>query len=148
MPDGKWVSSWKDRDGRQQSGIVSMFEAHQPDGVERRPHPAAKRVLSLRQNDLVAVEPNGQDRKIMRVVKFSGGGQITFAEHQEAGPLKARDAASSDIDPFKYFYSSAGGLQKAKARQVRIDELGRKIGRANVRTPVTNANIVCSLMLE
>src|SRR3546814_1467553 len=65
------------------------------------------------------------DLKIMRVVKFSGGGQITFAEHQEAGPLKARDAASSDIDPFKYFYSSAGGLQKAKARQVRIDELGR-----------------------
>src|SRR3546814_4725150 len=81
MPDGKWVSSWKDRDGRQQSGIVSMFEAHQPDGVERRPHPAAKRVLSLRQNDLVAVEPNGQDRKIMRVVKFSGGGQIRSEEH-------------------------------------------------------------------
>ncbi len=125
MPNGKWVSSWKDREGRQQSGIVSMFDAHQSDVVERRPHPAAKRVLSLRQNDLVAVEPNGQDRKIMRVVKFSGGGQITFAEHQEAGPLKARDAISGDIDPFKYFYSSAGGLQKAKARQVRIDELGR-----------------------
>src|SRR3546814_8706310 len=32
LPDGKWVSSWKDRDGRQQSGIVSMFEAHQPEG--------------------------------------------------------------------------------------------------------------------
>src|SRR3546814_18359358 len=71
-----------------------------------------------RQNDLVAVEPNGQDRKIMRVVKFSDGGQITFAEHQEAGPLKARDAASSDIDPFKYFYSSAGGLQDRKSTRL------------------------------
>lgn len=125
MPDGKWVSSWKDRDGKSHSGIVSMFDAHQTGQPEQRPHPAAKRVLSLRQNDLVAVEPQGQPRKIMRVVKFSGGGQITFAEHQEAGPLKARDATSPDIDPFKYFYSSAGGLQKAKARQIRIDELGR-----------------------
>ncbi len=125
MPDGKWVSSWKDRDGKQQSGIVSVFEAHQPGMTERRPHPAAKRVLSLRQNDLVAIEQNGQDRKIMRVVKFSSGGQITFAEHQEAGALKARDATDSNMDPFKYFYSSAGGLQKARARQIRIDELGR-----------------------
>jgi CRISPR-associated endonuclease Csn1 len=124
MPDGKWVSSWKDRDGKLHSGIISMFDAHQTDQLDQRPHPAAKRVLSLRQNDLVAVEPQGQPRKIMRVVKFSGGGQITFAEHQEAGALKARDATSSDIDPFKYFYSSAGGLQKAKARQIRIDELG------------------------
>ncbi|CAM4157494.1 CRISPR-associated endonuclease Cas9 [Novosphingobium lubricantis] len=125
MPDGKWVSSWKDRDGKSHSGIISMFEAHQTGQPEQRPHPAAKRVLSLRQNDLVAVEPQGQPRKIMRVVKFSGGGQITFAEHHEAGPLKARDATSPDIDPFKYFYSSAGGLQKARARQIRIDELGR-----------------------
>lgn len=124
MPDGKWVSSWKDRDGKSHSGIISMFDAHQVGQSEQRPHPAAKRVLSLRQNDLVAVEPQGQPRKIMRVVKFSGGGQITFAEHQEAGPLKTRDATSPDIDPFKYFYSSAGGLQKAKARQIRIDELG------------------------
>lgn len=125
MPDGKWVSNWKNKDGKSQSGIVSMFEAHQPGTSDRRPHPAAKRVLSLRQNDLVAIEPHNQTHKIMRVVKFSGGGQITFAEHQEAGALKARDATSSEVDPFKYFYSSAGGLQKAKARQVRIDELGR-----------------------
>lgn len=124
MPDGKWISSWKDRNGNSHSGIVSMFDAHQARQVEERPHPAAKRVLSLRQNDLVVVELHGQPRKIMRVVKFSGGGQITFAEHQEAGALKARDAAPPDIDPFKYFYSSAGGLQKAKARQIRIDALG------------------------
>ena len=90
-----------------------------------KPHPAAKRVLSLRQNDLIAVEREGGPREIMRVVKFAGGGQITFASDNEAGALKARDAEAKDIDPFKYFYSSASGLQKAKARQIRLDELGR-----------------------
>ena len=125
MPDGKWISSWKDRGGKSHSGVVSMFDAHQTDRPLHRPHPAAKRVLSLRQNDLVAVEPQDQPRKIMRVIKFSHRGEITLADHQEAGALKARDATSSDIDPFKYFNSSASGLQKAKARQIRIDELGR-----------------------
>jgi len=124
MPDGKWVSRWKDRHGRQKSGVVSMFEAHQSDAAERRPHPAAKRMLSLRQNDIVAVEPNGHDRKIMRVVKFSSRGEIVLAEHQEGGPLKARNATADDIDPFKYYYASASRLQEDKVRQVRIDELG------------------------
>ena len=125
LPDGKWVSGWKDKDGKPQSGVVSMFDAHQPVALDRRPHPAAKRVLSLRQNDLIAIEPQGQARKIMRVVKFAGRGDITFAEHMEAGSLKTRDATSNEIDPFRYFNSSASGLQKAKARQIRIDELGR-----------------------
>lgn len=125
MPNGKWVSSWKDRDGKNQSGIISVFDAHRRGYEPARPHPAAKRVLSLRQNDLVAIEPVGQPRQLMRVVKFSSSGQITFADHQEAGALKARDATDNDVDPFKYFYSSAGSLQKANARQVRIDELGR-----------------------
>jgi CRISPR-associated endonuclease Csn1 len=102
-----------------------MFDSHKRCGDVPKPHPAAKRILSLRQNDLVAVERDGNPREIMRVVKFSGGGQITFAADNEAGALKARDAESNDNDPFKYFYSSAGGLQKAKARQIRLDELGR-----------------------
>lgn len=125
MPDGKWVSKWKDRNGVERSSVVSMFDAHQADIVEMKPHPAAKRVLSLRQNDLVAVERDGGPRQIMRVVKFATKGEIAFAQHNEAGPLKARDALSIDIDPFKYFLSSASGLQKAKARQIRIDELGQ-----------------------
>ena len=102
-----------------------MFAAHQAVQPEQRPHPAAKKVLSLHINDLVAVEPHGQPRQIMRVVKFSSQGHIAFAEHQEAGPLKARDLTSPEIDPFRYFYSSASGLKKAQARQIRIDDLGR-----------------------
>lgn len=124
MPDGKWVSSWKDKDGKSHSGVVSMFDAHQTGQPEQRPHPAAKRVLSLRHNDLIAVEPQGESRRIVRVVKFSMGG-IVFAEHNESGALKARHSLSNDVDPFRYFTSSASGLQKANARQIRVDELGR-----------------------
>ncbi len=125
LPDGKWVSFWKDRDGIARSGIVSMFDAHQPNQTDRRPHPAAKKMLSLRQNDMLAIERDDGPREIVRVVKFSGNGQIALARDNEAGALKARDATPNDLDPFKYVLSSAGGLKKIKARQVRIDPLGR-----------------------
>lgn len=114
LPDGKWTSD-----------IVSMFDAHQPGQADRRPHPAAKKVLSLHQNDMLAIERDGGPREIVRVVKFSGNGQIALAHDNEAGALKARDATPNDQDPFKYVLSSAGGLKKIKARQVRIDPLGR-----------------------
>ncbi|MFN3553409.1 MAG: type II CRISPR RNA-guided endonuclease Cas9 [Novosphingobium meiothermophilum] len=123
LPDGKWITRWKDRDGIEHSGIVSLFDAHQPSQVYHRPHPAAKKVLSLRQNDLVAVEHDGDPGKIMRVVKFSANGSITFAPHNEAGPLKTRD--TDPADPFRYVTTVASGLKKMRARQVRIDELGK-----------------------
>lgn len=114
LPNGKWVSD-----------IVSMFDAHQPGAANRRPHPAAKKMLSLRQNDMIAIEREGEARIIVRVVKFSGNGQIALAQDNEAGALKARDATPNDLDPFKYVLSSASGLKKLKARQIRIDPLGR-----------------------
>ncbi|MCB2051969.1 MAG: type II CRISPR RNA-guided endonuclease Cas9, partial [Novosphingobium sp.] len=123
LPDGKWVTKWKDREGSEYSGIISMFDAHRRDAEPPRPHPAAKRILSLRQNDLLAIERNGGPVEIVRVVKFSGNGSIQLAQHNEAGALKARDA--DKVDPFKYINSSGSGLQKAKARQVRVDDLGR-----------------------
>ncbi|HWW63159.1 MAG TPA: type II CRISPR RNA-guided endonuclease Cas9 [Sphingomonadaceae bacterium] len=113
LPDGGWKHS-----------TVSVFAAHQRGYELPRPHPAAKKILDLRQNDLVAIERDGT-RAIMRVVKFSESGQVTLAAHNEGGALKARDAASNDIDPFKYVAPTAGGLKKLKARQVRIDPLGR-----------------------
>ena len=114
LPDGKWVSD-----------IVSTFDAHQPDQASRRPHPAAKKMLSLHQNDMIAIERDGGPREIVRVVKFSTIGTLQLAASIEGGALKARDAAPQDIDPFKYINSSAGGLQRIKARQIRIDPLGR-----------------------
>lgn len=122
MPDGKWTSKWKDRDGLEHSGIISMFDAHQRGKPESKPHPAAKRVLSLRQNDLIAVEREGGPREIMRVVKFSSNGSMQLAAHNEAGALKGRDADA--VDPFRYINTSATGLKNMKARQIRIDALG------------------------
>jgi len=112
-PDEKWIAD-----------IVSMFDAHRSDGGDRRPHPAAKKVLSLRQNDMLAVERD-EENQILRVVKFSSTGQITLAPQNEAGALKARDASPQDVDPFKYIYSSGSGLKKMRAHQIRIDPLGR-----------------------
>ena len=114
LPNGKWTSD-----------IVSMFDAHRSDQQDRRPHPAAKKMLSLRQNDILAIERNGGPPQIVRVVKFSTIGTIALAADNEAGALKARDAAPNEVDPFKYVLSSAGGLKGLKARQVRVDPLGR-----------------------
>ena len=122
MPDGKWVTKWKDWSGKDHSSIVSMFEAHGRTAVLSKPHPAAKRVLRLRQNDLLAIERNGGPREIVRVVKFASKGDLVLAPHNEAGALKARDADRSD--PFKYINTSASGLKRDKARQIRIDPLG------------------------
>ena len=113
LPDGKWVTD-----------IVSMFDAHSPEASNRRPHPAAKKVLSLRQNDMLAIERDSGEAQIVRVVKFSRSGLI-LAGQNEAGPLKARDAATNEADPFRYISASATSLKREKARQVRIDPLGR-----------------------
>lgn len=115
---------WQLPDGNWKHATVSVFSAHQRDYVLPRPHPAAKKMLDIRQNDLLAIEKDGA-REIVRVVKFSEKGQVTLAAHNEGGALKARDAAANDIDPFKYVAPTAGGLRKLRARQVRIDPLGR-----------------------
>lgn len=114
LPDGKWIAD-----------VVTMFDAHRPDRDPQaaRPHPAARKVLSLKQNDLVAYEHPKDGRTIGRVVKFSMAGQIVFAAHNEAGALKARDADGDD--PFKYFSKAASGLREIGARQVRVDATGR-----------------------
>ncbi|REF69742.1 type II CRISPR RNA-guided endonuclease Cas9 [Paracoccus versutus] len=114
MPDASW-----------RHDVVSTFNAHRSDYRDLRPHPAAKKVLSLRQNDMIAVERNGGLREIMRVVKFNQAGRLTLCPPNEGGKLQNRDAAPNDADPFKYTYLSPSSLKNAKARQVRIDPLGR-----------------------
>lgn len=111
MPDGRWTSV-----------VVSVFDYHQAGFEIERPHPAARKVLSLRQNDLIAVERNGA-RQIMRVQKYGQNGQIFLIEHQEAGKMSDRDKSADD--PFKFWGPVAGSLKALKARQVRVDPLGR-----------------------
>jgi CRISPR-associated endonuclease Csn1 len=111
LPDGKWVSQ-----------VISTFDIHQCGYQETRPHPAAKKMMSLRQNDLIAIERDGAVRQIMRVQKFGQNGQIFLIEDKEAGDMTKRN--KSVDDPFKFYGPSASSLKQMKARQVRINELG------------------------
>jgi CRISPR-associated endonuclease Csn1 len=111
MPDGKWLSS-----------VLSTYDMHQKGFMEPKPHPAAKKILSLRQNDLVALEKEAGILKIWRVQKFGQNGQIFFIEHHETGNMPQRDKDS--VDSFKFWGPGTSALQKMKARQIRIDELG------------------------
>lgn len=111
MPDGKW-----------QADVITRFEAHQPDfnPQNRRPHPAAKKVLSLQQGDLIAIEEDGV-RKIMRIVKFDQSGSIYFAQHNEANV----DARTRDkLDSYNMTKKAASRLATLKARKVRVDDIG------------------------
>jgi len=112
LPDGKWVAE-----------VVSTFDAHQPGWTSaiRTDNPTARKILSLKQGDMVAIG-HEEERRILRVVKLSRG-QVILADHKEAGSLKSRD--SDKVDPFKYVYLSASSLRSNKARQVRVDEIGQ-----------------------
>jgi len=112
LPNGRWTAV-----------VVQRFDANQPDfdPVTFRPHPAAKKIIRLHIDDMVALEDGGR-RRILRVVKMSGQ-TITMADHLEGGALKARDADKNDI--FKYTSRSASGLKDVGFRKVGVDEIGR-----------------------
>lgn len=112
LPNGKWGSV-----------VVRRFDANQPDfsPATFRPHPAAKKVMRLHIDDMVAVNDGGK-RRVLRVVKLSGQ-KITLADHFESGALKTRDADKEDH--FKYLEKSANVLKSMGLRKVGVDEIGR-----------------------
>src|SRR5690606_32534307 len=123
-PDGKWKSE-----------ILPLFDAAQEEGKKDRDddkvksppgirdtYPTAKKMMTLRQDDMIAIEgPEG--RRIMRVVQFSTNGTTQLPEHFEGGALKTRDADKDDY--FSYLNTSASGLQKLSARKLRITPGGK-----------------------
>lgn len=121
--------------GRWAAFIVSSFLAAQIFEADRKRPNDEKRlrhktltnndkplVMRLCQDDYLALG-DGEERKIYRVVKLSEG-EITAAEHFEAGALKERHETNQAIDPFRYLRASVSALQKAKARRVFVTELG------------------------
>jgi CRISPR-associated endonuclease Csn1 len=112
LPNGRWTAV-----------VVQRFDANQPDfdPAKFRPHPAAKKIMRLHIDDMVALEDGGR-RRILRVVKMSGQ-TITMADHLEGGALKARDADKNDI--FKYVSKSASALKDTNFRKIGVDEIGR-----------------------
>ena len=115
---------WETLDGKWNSEVVSMFDAHQPKWSSQfhKDNPTARKVLSLQQNDMVAYNDPEKGHVIARIVKFGQNGQIFFAPHNEAD-VSARD--SNKNDPFKLTVKTATGLKKMQFRQIRVDEMGR-----------------------
>lgn len=123
-PDGNAFGDiYRLANGRCTTVVVRRFDANQPgfDASRLRPHPAAKRLMRLHIDDMVALEDGGR-RRILRVVKMSGQ-KITLADHQEGGALKARNEAKED--PFRYLERSAGTLVEMGLRKIGVDEMGR-----------------------
>lgn len=115
---------WETLDGKWNSEVISMFDAHQPKWSSEfhKNNPTARKVLSLQQNDMVAYNDPEKGHVIARIVKFGQNGQIFFAPHNEAD-VSGRD--SDKNDPFKLTVKTATGLKKMQFRQIRVDEMGR-----------------------
>lgn len=123
-PDGNaFADIYQLPNGRWKAVVVRRFDANQLDydPAQDRPHPAAKKIMRLHIDDMVALEDAGR-RRILRVVKMSGQ-TITMAGHKEAGALKTRDADKTDS--FNYFSKSVSALKGLGFRKVGVDAIGR-----------------------
>jgi CRISPR-associated endonuclease Csn1 len=123
-PDGNaFADIYQMPDGRWQAVVIRRFDANQPgfDAARLRPHPAARKIMRLYNDDMVAVG-DGPDRRILRIVKMSGQ-TIFLADHLEAGGLKKRDQDPDDA--FKYLAKSANAFRPLNLRKIGIDEVGR-----------------------
>lgn len=111
---------WQLPDGKIKAQVVTTFEAHQP-GFEKRPHPAARRILRVFKRDMVKLERDGET-VTGYVQKLTLPHGLFIAPHTESNA----DARNRDnTDEFKFIQMSAGPLIKANARRVYIDEMGR-----------------------
>lgn len=111
---------WRMPDGKMVPQVITTFEAHQVE-VDKKPHPAAKRLLRVFKRDMVAIERDNQTI-IGFVQKLDPANGLFIAPHKEANA----DARHRDKDDdFRFYQMSAGTLIKAKARRVYVDEMGR-----------------------
>lgn len=111
---------WRLPDGKVVPQVITTFEAHQI-GVDRKPHPAAKRLLRVFKRDMVALE-RGDRTVIGYVQKLDLANGLFIAPHTESNA----DARHRDKgDSFKFIQMSAGPLVKSNIRRVHIDETGR-----------------------
>jgi CRISPR-associated endonuclease Csn1 len=108
--------------------VVSRFAAAQQAEAQRlgrkladmRPHPAAKLLMRLHKNDMVAFG-QGAARQILCVVKMSGS-QVMLADPKE-GNVDARNRDKND--PFSYISASARRFVHERARKIWVDPSGR-----------------------
>ncbi len=128
------IPAGKNQDGKKRKTewkivVVSTFDFNQKGFDDRRflqksrPHPAAKYLTRVRQDDMAALG-EGDDRRIVRVRKITGGKSpsIVLDPHHEANVAKRASDKSDLMKENKY---SAGQLRENKFRKVGVDEIGR-----------------------
>lgn len=111
---------WELPDGKITSQVITTFEAHQPN-INKKPHPAAKRLMRILKRDMIAIERDGRT-VIGYVQKLTAAHGLFIAPHTEAN-ADARNRDKNDC--FRLIQMSAGPLIKARARRVFVDEMGR-----------------------
>ena len=136
LPGGnEFADIWEMPDGNWRTVVVSSFEANQPDFRvdNRRPHPAARRLMRLQIDDMGALG-EGEDRRIVRVRQMDNnqsGPRIVLDDHNEANVdarirQDARTRRETGTDGgMKVEVYSAAKLRRLGFRKVRVDELGR-----------------------
>lgn len=116
--------------GRWEGKVISTFRAYEyvkQYGIKRLRHPSLSQsgkplVMRLMINDVICLEE--PHKKIMRIVKMSGNGQITLADLHEANVDK-RSKNKAKHEKINYCYArSVKTLQKAKARLITISPIG------------------------
>ena len=115
---------WRMPDGKFCTQTVTTFDAHTmslSDISQKRPHPAARRMLRIFKRDMVAADIKGKT-SIYYVQKFKQRGEVFLVEHMEAN---ADARHKSDDDSFSFRRLSGGGIAKAKMRRVHVDVMGR-----------------------
>ena len=103
-----------------QAQVVTTFEAHQS-VLEKKPHPAAKRLMRIFKRDMVRFTKDGSEITGY-VQKLGLRHGLYIVPHNEAN-ADARNREKSD--PFKFVQMSAQSIIKAKTRRVYVDEMGR-----------------------
>ena len=108
LPDGKW-----------ERVVYTTFEAHQ-NGIEKRPHPAAKRLMRLHKKDTIALDHSKLGPIIAVIAKLSEQRLDLVLDREADADRRARNKD----DTFDFIRVSVSTLQKAGARRVIVDELG------------------------
>ncbi len=110
---------WRLPDGKVKPQVITTFDAHA--GTQKRPHPAAKRLLRVFKRDMVALEREGAT-VICYVQSLHVANGLYLAPHREANA----DARNRDkSDPFRFIQIGAGPMLKAGIRRVSVDEIGK-----------------------
>ena len=120
-PDSnQYYEIWKLPDGKYTHHVIWTFDAHKT-GKTSRPHPAAKRIMRLQKNDMIALETSKFGPVIATVERFDANGGISLVGHNESN---ADQRYRKKIDDM-YIRLGPSTLMKAGGRRIFVDEIGQ-----------------------